>query len=324
MGFKIFAPLCVGRFSAILSFRVSIIIPAYNAAAYLAEAIQSAINQTHKVNSVIVVDDGSTDGTSDVAGQFVSQVKLLHQPNAGVCVARNLGVAETDADWLLFLDADDRLLPGAVERLLQRAQLGDPGVVYGNAITFDDAKSIRRLDERMNCEGAVPVAARANFWKSVPSTPGAAMIRASLFRELGGWNVSYNTAADRDMWVKTGVLAEWGHIAEAVLEKRSHGDNMSGNLDRARIQATQVQLGFLDWCASRSIDTTFLQTSPLEIMDRNIDRALEQRAFEATRWLCEEAGRRGISSDIVSKAQRLLALPKLMREVELKVREVFR
>lgn len=303
---------------------VSIIIPAYNAAAYLAEAIESALNQTHKVDSVIVVDDGSTDGTAEVAEQFASQVKLLRQSNAGVCVARNLGAAETRADWLLFLDADDRLLPDAVERLIQRAQRGTPGVVYGNAITFDDAKGIRRLDERMNCEGAVPGAAKANFWKSVPSTPGAAIIRASLFRELGGWNVNYNTAADRDMWVKTGALAEWGHVAEAVLEKRNHGDNMSGNLDRARIQAAQVQLGFLNWCAVRKIDTTFLQTSPLEIMDRNIDRALEQRAFEATRWLCEEAGRLDISSDVISKAQRLLALPKLMREVELKVREVFR
>jgi len=307
-----------------LSSKISIIIPAYNAAAYLAEAIESAVNQTHKVDSIIVVDDGSTDGTAEVAGQFDSEVTLLRQSNAGVCVARNLGAAQTDAEWLLFLDADDRLLSDALERLLQRAQQGAPGVVYGNAIVFDDAKGTRRLDERANCEGIAPSAAKANFWKSVPSTPGAAMIRASLFRELGCWNTDYNTAADRDMWVKTGALAEWGHIAGAVLEKRNHGDNMSGNLDRARMQAAQVQLGFLDWCAVMKIDTTFLQTSPLEIMDRNIDRALEQRAFKATRWLCEEAGRRGMVSDVISKAQRLLALPKLMREVEMKVREVFR
>jgi len=307
-----------------LSFRISIIIPAYNAAAYLAEAIESAVTQTLKPDTIAVVDDGSTDTTSEVAGQFATQVKLLNQSNAGVCVARNLGAAQSDADWLLFLDADDRLLPDALERLMQRAQQGDLGVVYGNAIVFDDAKGMRRLDERANCEGMAPAAAKANFWKSVPSTPGAAIIRASLFRELSGWNVNYNTAADRDMWVKTGALAEWGYVAGAVLEKRNHGDNMSGNLDRARIQAAQVQLGFLDWCVERKIDTTFLQTSPLEIMDRNIDRALEQRAFEATRWLCEEAGRRGIVSNVISKAQRLLALPKLMREVEMKVREVFR
>ena len=307
-----------------MSFRISIIIPAYNAAAYLAEAIESAVTQTLKPDTIAVVDDGSTDTTSEVAGQFATQVKLLNQSNAGVCVARNLGAAQSDADWLLFLDADDRLLPDALERLMQRAQQGDLGVVYGNAIVFDDAKGMRRLDERANCEGMAPAAAKANFWKSVPSTPGAAIIRASLFRELSGWNVNYNTAADRDMWVKTGALAEWGYVAGAVLEKRSHGNNMSGNLDRARIQAAQVQLGFLDWCVERKIDTTFLQTSPLEIMDRNIDRALEQRAFEATRWLCEEAGRRGIVSNVISKAQRLLALPKLVREVELKMREVFR
>ena len=307
-----------------MSFRISIIIPAYNAAAYLAEAIESAVTQTLKPDTIAVVDDGSTDTTSEVAGQFATQVKLLNQSNAGVCVARNLGAAQSDADWLLFLDADDRLLPDALERLMQRAQQGDLGVVYGNAIVFDDAKGMRRLDERANCEGMAPAAAKANFWKSVPSTPGAAIIRASLFRELSGWNVNYNTAADRDMWVKTGALAEWGYVAGAVLEKRNHGDNMSGNLDRARIQAAQVQLGFLDWCVERKIDTTFLQTSPLEIMDRNIDRALEQRAFEATRWLCEEAGRRGIVSNVISKAQRLLALPKLVREVELKMREVFR
>jgi len=92
---------------------VSIIIPCYNQAHYLAESIESALNQDYPNIEVIVVDDGSTDNTREVAGQY--NITYIHQENQGRSVARNHGISKSTGEFLIFLDSDDRLLPLAVQ-----------------------------------------------------------------------------------------------------------------------------------------------------------------------------------------------------------------
>ena len=87
--------------------RFSIIIPAFNSAATLARAIESVQKQSWPAYEIIVVDDGSTDATADVARQFGTTVRLIRQANSGVSAARNAGAAAATGDWLAFLDADD-------------------------------------------------------------------------------------------------------------------------------------------------------------------------------------------------------------------------
>lgn len=91
--------------------RFSVVIPAYNAAATLAQAIDSVRAQTWPAHEIIVVDDGSTDATADVAAGYGAAVTLIRQPNRGVSVARNAGAAAATGDWLAFLDADDTYAP---------------------------------------------------------------------------------------------------------------------------------------------------------------------------------------------------------------------
>jgi GT2 family glycosyltransferase len=91
--------------------RFSIVIPAYNAAAFIARAIDSALAQTWPAHEIIIVDDGSTDATADVIGQYGDQVRYLRQDNAGVSAARNAGAQAASGDWLAFLDADDWYYP---------------------------------------------------------------------------------------------------------------------------------------------------------------------------------------------------------------------
>ncbi|MBS0330449.1 MAG: glycosyltransferase family 2 protein, partial [Proteobacteria bacterium] len=98
-----------------MSPRFSVIIPAFNAAGTLARAIESVRAQSWPVHEIIVVDDGSTDATADVARRFGEAVRLIRQPNSGVSVARNAGAAAATGDWLAFLDADDWYAPGRVE-----------------------------------------------------------------------------------------------------------------------------------------------------------------------------------------------------------------
>ena len=108
---------------------VDVIIPAYNASAYLRRAVDSALSSERV--QVLLVDDGSTDGTGDICRELAEhpRVRLAQQPNRGAASARNAGLAMAESPYVMFLDADDRLMPGAVDRLL--AALGDADAVQG-------------------------------------------------------------------------------------------------------------------------------------------------------------------------------------------------
>lgn len=100
--------------------RFSVIIPAYNAAAFIARAIESVLAQTWPAHEILVIDDGSSDTTAEVVQQYQPRVQYLRQDNAGVSAARNAGAAVASGDWLAFLDADDWYYP---ERLQAHADL---------------------------------------------------------------------------------------------------------------------------------------------------------------------------------------------------------
>ncbi len=300
---------------------IAVIIPAYNAAQFLAETIGSVLAQTRAAVQVIVVDDGSTDNTAAVAATFGDAVTFLSQANAGVSTARNFGATHTTADWLLFLDADDRLRPDALAQLASRSGEEKLGVIYGQSVDFSGEKSFR--DEHGSCgmQGQVSLGARVAFWKAPIATPGAAIIRRDVFAQVGGWNPRFNTTADRDLWCRAGTVAEFGFVHHIVVERRIHDSNMSGDKNRARRQAVEVQLGFLEWCKERGMDATFLETSEAEIFERNVKRAVEERAFEAAAWIAEEAKSHGITSVALQRATRLFAMPGLAREMEVRMRE---
>ncbi len=115
-------------------FKVSVIIPAYNSARFLSEAIESVLSQSYPVLEVIVVDDGSTDETKEICNKYPN-VKYIYQSNRGVSAARNLGTQISQGEYLLFLDSDDRLLPKAVEIGVNCIKtIPEVGFVFGNFI----------------------------------------------------------------------------------------------------------------------------------------------------------------------------------------------
>ena len=156
---------------------VSVIVPAYNCERYLAEALESILGQTHERVEVIVVDDGSTDGTAAVAGSF-ARVRYFHQANAGIGAARNRGAELAEGDLLAFLDADDCWV---VDKLaLQIAALRkDPNLdmVFGQARQLHDGAEWERGVAEQQCDaadlmpGIVPgtlLLGRDSFWRVGP------------------------------------------------------------------------------------------------------------------------------------------------------------
>ena len=96
--------------------QVSVVIPTLNRVHTLRRAIDSVNSQTYKAHSIVVIDDGSTDGTSEMINEYYPQIIFIKQDNQGVSAARNTGINSIDAEWIAFLDSDDEWLPRKLER----------------------------------------------------------------------------------------------------------------------------------------------------------------------------------------------------------------
>jgi glycosyltransferase involved in cell wall biosynthesis len=206
---------------------VSVIIPAKNAAAYIGEAIAGALAQDG-VTEVIVVDDGSTDDTLAIVHAVGDpRLRLMKNDASGVSAARNLGARSARGNWLMFLDADDRLRGGAVATLLAAAKAAPQAVlVYGDYDTIDGAgRSIGRralLKGRLKPSGNVlERLAGGNFIVN----GGIMLIRAEAFRASGGFDVSLRYCEDWHCWCRLAALGEFAYVPKLLLDYRLHTAN---------------------------------------------------------------------------------------------------
>ena len=206
---------------------VSVVIPAKNAAAYIGETIASALAQA-EVTEIIVVDDGSTDGTLAIVRAIDDpRLRLMTNDDAGVSAARNLGARNARGDWLVFLDADDRLRPDAVTTLLMAAKSAPHAVlVYGDYNTIDSAgRTIGRrglLKGRQKPSGNVlERLAGGNFIVN----GGIMLIRLDAFRASGGFDVSLRYCEDWHCWCRLAALGEFAYVPKILLDYRLHTTN---------------------------------------------------------------------------------------------------
>ena len=207
--------------------RVAVVITNYNYGPFLTESVQSALNQTRPADEVIVVDDGSTDNSMEVLSnldaKYPGRLRVLSQVNKGVAAARNLGVAEAEAEYVVCLDADDRLADRYLECCLEPMQR-DRGV----GISFTGMSLIRP-------EGS----SRGNIWTGsfdwnwqaqahVPPhtcVPTAAMFRKEMWRRVGGYRQEYAPGEDAEFYTRG--LSVGFTVARStmdpLLEYRDHG-----------------------------------------------------------------------------------------------------
>lgn len=196
---------------------VSVIIPAYNAASFLREAIDSALTQTYPAVEVVVVDDGSTDATGDVIGSYGRAITSVFQPNAGQSVATNRGFSLTGGDFIAYLGADDRLNRLAIETLMNRMACDELAcLVYPDFSLIDErGKVIRRVsapsyDQRRLIAG----------FRCLPG-PGA-LVRRRVWSRCGGWSQSFRQIPDMDFYFRVSLVGAFARVPHELADCRVH------------------------------------------------------------------------------------------------------
>ncbi|MEN8130477.1 MAG: glycosyltransferase [Pseudomonadota bacterium] len=208
---------------------VSVVIPAYNAAATLAETLQSLVDQSFTNWEAIIIDDGSSDTTAVLADRYRSQdprFKLLTQQRKGVSVARNAGIQAARFDWLLFLDADDWILPRHLERLtaLLTADPSLDAAVCGWAHVTSDGEFV--FEQYGGLTGDL-FAAHGRYCYSLIHTY---LVRRSLVEVVGGFDTSFRTCEDWDLFqriARTG--ARFGGVPETLAAYRMRAGSATTN-----------------------------------------------------------------------------------------------
>lgn len=197
--------------------KVAVVIPLYNKVDYIQRALDSVLRQTYSDFEVIVVDDGSTDKGAEVARRCQdSRVRLLIQQNAGECAARNRGVAETQAEWIAFLDADDEWLPEFLERVTSLAQSNDSLVaVFSNR--KDAIRGKARLQQSIGPGGIVDDHFRfclENRRSGMSSS--TVLVRRSVFLSAGGFPAGVPHFGDLDTWGRLAWMGNIGYVPDVL------------------------------------------------------------------------------------------------------------
>jgi glycosyltransferase involved in cell wall biosynthesis len=232
----------------------SVIIPTFNRAAFLREAIDSVRAQTEKDFELIVVDDGSTDDTRALVAEYGDRIRYFVQPNAGVSAARNLGIRHARGKFIAFLDSDDLWLPKKLARQMQW-MAAHPNLL----LCYTDEVWIRR-GVRVNQK---LIHAKAGGWiypLCLPRciiSPSSVLLRREVFDAVGWFDEQLPVCEDYDLWLRAASRFEVGFIPELLIVKRGgHPDQLSqrewGN-DRYRVAALRkiYASGVLDETARR-------------------------------------------------------------------------
>ncbi len=271
------------RKSSMANPKVSVVIPAYNAIAYLPKTITSALQQSFQDFEIVVVDDGSTDGTCEWAASLAdSRIRAIAQSNGGCASARNRGIRETKGDYIAFLDADDIWEP---EKLEKQARVLDSYPSVGLVNTW-----ISNIDgQGQPIEKLGKPTAEGQVWASVieenPVMCGSApMVRRQCFEAVGEFDETVPSAEDWDMWIRIAKQYEFAVVKEPLVRYRIHTESSSHNLklhlqSRLSVIEKSFQDGFADeikgGSKNRAYGLSYLSVAYRALQNDDIDQAYE-------------------------------------------------
>jgi glycosyltransferase involved in cell wall biosynthesis len=217
---------------------ISVVIPSFNRLTFLIQALDSVFLQNSRVDEVIVVDDGSNDGTAERIEQLFPEVILLTQPNLGVSAARNHGIKTAKSRWIALLDSDDQWLPDKISTI-RRAQLEFPqySLIHSNEIWIRHGVRVNAMKKHQKTGGWI-------FRNCLPLcviSPSAAVIHRKVFDQAGYFDESLPACEDYDLWLRICHQMPVYYIDKPLIYKYGgHSDQLSRKfwgMDRFRIQA---------------------------------------------------------------------------------------
>ena len=233
---------------------VSIVIPCWNAEETIARAISSALSQTYPRTEVIVIDDGSTDGSLDAIRGFDKQTYWEAQPNQGACAARNRGMQIASGDYLQFLDADDELLPEKIAHQMAIVEDVRPELTF-----VAGAYVYRRVDKRDWCFSPLS----DDPWLALLRGGGALGItssnlwRAKALQAVGGWNADWQSSQDTELMFRLlRNAAQIGYDEKTLTIVHEQRESVS----RSSSHACFKPAAWRNWLKLRSHIVTFLKS----------------------------------------------------------------
>ncbi|MBW1851643.1 MAG: glycosyltransferase family 2 protein [Deltaproteobacteria bacterium] len=218
---------------------VSVIIPTFNRATKVVRAISSTLNQTYRDLEIIVVDDGSTDGTKKLVARFIDQIKYItHSGNFGVSSARNTGIRRSNAPFIAFLDSDDYWMPEKLEMQINYFE------THAQAQACQTEEIWIRRGQRVNPRKKHLKPSGDIFEPSLKLclvSPSAVMLRRSLLEEVGFFDEGLPVCEDYDLWLRIACRYPVYLIKQPLIIKEGgHPDQLSSRyrgMDRFRIKA---------------------------------------------------------------------------------------
>lgn len=199
---------------------ISAIIPVKNGEAFIGEAIDSLFEQGELISEVIVVNNGSTDKTDEIVLSYADhRIKLVHSDIPNLPLSRNIGAEHSTSDWLYFLDADDRVLPGSLKKLVD-AWPREQGyaVVYGDYLRMTQNGDIigrprRLLPGKRKPDGNVLPA----FLTGNQMIVGSQIVRTDWFRKAGCFNPNLRFAEDWEFWCRLAAISKFRFVADLMV-----------------------------------------------------------------------------------------------------------
>ncbi|CAN2048994.1 UDP-glucose:(glucosyl)LPS beta-1,3-glucosyltransferase [Candidatus Magnetomoraceae bacterium gMMP-1] len=223
---------------------VSVIIPCYNSAEYICEAVESVLQQSYSHYEILLINDGSIDNTELVLSPYMDRINYYYKKNGGASSARNFGINKAKGEYIAFLDADDIWRKNKLTLQMEFFQ-NNPNVslVYSDSSTFDSKgilhDSVKYVVETPSGYVLDDMIIH-NFLNN-----STVIVKKFCFETVGAWNEALLNGNDYDIWLKISAYYEFGFVDEVLVDTRYHSQGLSSMLDMQSENSIKIQESFL-------------------------------------------------------------------------------
>lgn len=237
---------------------ISAVIPTYNSAGFLPQAIASIRRQTHGITEIIIIDDGSTDNTAEVVASLGHDIIYMRQQNAGPAAARNRGIATATGQYIAFLDADDQWTPQKTEQQMAiMKKQADVALIASDMAEID-------MEDQIIVDSVLRKHGTHDFFRNLAGTPvpqalaalvhknfiptGTVLVKTEVLSEMGGFNLNIRYGEDLELWARIASRYPLICLPEIHLLRRQHATNTTKSTEPMLHDLVKVMISIKTEC----------------------------------------------------------------------------